>query len=64
MKLQRDIEITEKERIKKKQIRVLRSSGIYEAHTELMKDLAKHGCPKGNIYEFCASQLLVHEKRL
>jgi hypothetical protein len=64
IKLQKDIDRTERDRITKKGFKTLRNSGIYEAHGDLVKELCKHGLPKGNIYDFAAGHLLRCEKKM
>lgn len=62
--LQKVIEHTEGERIKKKGLKVLRTCGIYEAHQDLMKTLFNFGMPKENIYEYSAMHLAKYQKKL
>ena len=62
--MEREIDRTERERILKKGAKVLKSSGIYEAHQELMASLFNHGLPiDGDIYEYSALQIEKFQKQ-
>ena len=59
-----EIEKTEKERIKKKGLKVLKQSGILDSYQYLLTSLCKYGLPTGDLYEFSALQVLRYEKKL
>jgi len=59
-----EIEKTEKERIKKKGLKLLKTSGILDAYQYLLTSLCKYGLPTGDLYEFAALQILRYEKKL
>merc|ERR1712051_157253 len=59
-----EIEKTEKERVKKKGLKVLKSSGILDAYQGLLVSLCKYGLPTEDLYEFSALTVLKHEKKI
>lgn len=59
-----ELEKTEKERIKKKGLKLLKQSGILDAYQYLLTSLCKYGLPTGDLYEFSALQILRYEKKL
>ena len=70
--LNEEIEKTQKERDRKKGIRILKKSGILEAYdckplfvtsVDLLDSLINHGLPKGDLLEFAAVSVQMFEKR-
>ena len=59
-----EIERTEKERVRKKGLKVLKNSGILDAYQGLLLSLCKYGLPTEDLYEFSALSMLKHEKKL
>ena len=63
MRLKEEIERTEKERNKKKGLKILKNSGILDAYEYLLESLCKYGLPTGDLYEFSALTVLKYEKK-
>lgn len=63
MRLKEEIERTEKERNKKKGLKILKNSGILDAYEYLLESLCKYGLPTGDLYEFAALTVLKYEKK-
>ena len=63
MRLKEEIEKTEKERNKKKGLKILKNSGILDAYEHLLESLCKYGLPTGDLYEFSALTVLKYEKK-
>ena len=54
-----------KDKIIKSGFQAIKNSGIMQAHQEIMLQLVQYNLPrKGNIYEFCANELLKYERKL
>ena len=63
MRLKEEIERVEKERSKKKGLKILQNSGILDAYEYLLESLCKYGLPTGDLYEFSALTVLKYEKK-
>lgn len=63
MRLKEEIERVEKERSKKKGLKILKNSGILDAYEHTLECLCKYGLPTGDLYEFCALTVLKYEKK-
>ena len=63
MRLKDEIERVEKERSKKKGLKILKNSGILDAYEYLLESLCKYGLPTGDLYEFSALTVLKYEKK-
>ena len=63
MRLKEEIEKVEKERNKKKGLKILKNSGILDAYEYLLESLCKYGLPTGDLYEFAALTVLKYEKK-
>jgi len=59
-----DIERTEKERVKKKGLKVLKQSGVLDGYQYLLTNLCQYGLPTGDLYEFSALTILRYENKL
>ena len=62
-RLKEEIERVEKERSKKKGLKILKNSGILDAYEYLLESLCKYGLPTGDLYEFSALTVLKYEKK-
>ena len=45
-------------------MKVLKSSGIFDAYQSLQSSLCEYGLPSENLFEFSALMILMHEKKL
>ena len=58
-----EIEKTEKDRAKKKGVKILKTSGIIDAYEYLLNSLCQYGLPEGDLFEFAALTVLKYEKK-
>ena len=61
---QKEMDRIENDKKRKRGLKILRESGIYDAHQQLMTDICRFGMPSGDIFEYAAVKMLNYEKRL
>ena len=59
-----EIERTEKDRVQKKGMKVLKTSGLFDSYQYLLTNLCQSGLPTGDLFEFSALTILKFEKKI